>query len=38
MSRAGDVYENSVIGKRAVVPVEIEIRSTKYLQGVYDER
>ena len=38
MSRAGEVYENSVTGKRAVVPVEIEIGSTTYPREVYGER
>ena len=37
MSRTGEVYENAVTGKRAVVPVEIEIGLTKYPPGVYDD-
>ena len=37
MLRAEEVYENSVTGKRAVVPVEIEIGLTKYPRGVYAE-
>ena len=38
--RMGEVYENSVTGKRALVPVEIEIEIglTKYPRGVYGER
>ena len=35
MSSAEEVYENSVSGKRAVVPVEIEIGLTIYPWGVY---
>ena len=38
MSRAGEVYENAVTSKRAVVPVEIEIELTKYPRGVYSSR
>ena len=35
MSRAGEVYENSVAGERVVIQVGIEMELTKYLQGVY---
>ena len=34
MSSTEEVYENSVTGKRAVVPVEVEIGLTKYPWGV----